>query len=414
MKALIMGFKSIVELYMDLKDLTILVGPPSSGKSNILEALAVLGYAYKATLEPYIEGYSSEKRTHIGAINSYIRSIVCHDLLNRFAGASSSNIRVDQVEVQVTCGDDPNTVSISYRLHQNKDKLMVYNIKTRLARPSSQLLDVEEVADEGVIFLQFLSNLIQREKKPGKPLEVEQYQRSEGRFQVIAPRLYGFDRLYTTGNIMIGKTGSLYPVSYLDERAFNLSRILYTNSDILEYINDVLSGLSGVEVMPLSDGRLAFIDRGREVGPSSVSDTVLRILYAYTALLASKPLEKEVEGGIHVRVLPLVMLEEPEAHIYPVAFYNLAEAVVESIAKGNKIVITTHSGRLAQVIWDHARKDGYTASVYYIHRSIDRGTRLYTVNMMLLARQIEDLDLIVNQPSENIDQMVEDNILTPV
>jgi AAA15 family ATPase/GTPase len=38
------NFKSIQKLKLDLSDLTILIGPPASGKSNILDALALMGY----------------------------------------------------------------------------------------------------------------------------------------------------------------------------------------------------------------------------------------------------------------------------------------------------------------------------------------------------------------------------------
>ena len=40
----ISGFKSIEELQLDLAPLTVLLGPPASGKSNILDALVLAGY----------------------------------------------------------------------------------------------------------------------------------------------------------------------------------------------------------------------------------------------------------------------------------------------------------------------------------------------------------------------------------
>lgn len=43
-KVRISGFKSIGHVEMELAPLTVLIGPPASGKSNILDALALLGY----------------------------------------------------------------------------------------------------------------------------------------------------------------------------------------------------------------------------------------------------------------------------------------------------------------------------------------------------------------------------------
>ena len=41
------NFKSIRKMGLELGDLTILVGPPAAGKSNILDALAIIGYLHR-------------------------------------------------------------------------------------------------------------------------------------------------------------------------------------------------------------------------------------------------------------------------------------------------------------------------------------------------------------------------------
>ncbi|MEB3861686.1 MAG: AAA family ATPase [Desulfurococcales archaeon] len=430
MRVTVANFKSISELDMKLEDLTILIGPPSSGKSNILEALATMGYTIKTLIDPYIEGYSIKDKIYIGNINKYIRGVVCRDLINKFYGRNSAVIEVDYNISRVVCGDDPNVVQISLALQDS----ILHKIKARIARPDlAAKLDLENVGTSDInsersiisLILSLLLNLdnISVITDPFKVEESKVVRIPPGRISVVVPRLYGFDRLHAINNIIRGKTGALYPVSYLEESALNLSRILYVNTGIQEDINTILEDFSGVRVMPLSDGRLAFIDRNKEVGPTSISDTVLRMLYGYTALLASKPktitIEKimaldeneKTQVPITLEIVPLIMLEEPEAHMYPAAFYNLAEAVAESISIGNKVMITTHSGRLAQILWDHILKKRYRAIVYYVHRGEDGNTRAYKVNMKLLAEYIEDLDLIVNEPPDKIDQMLKDGIL---
>ncbi len=47
MKLWLKGFKTFDQLSLTLKPLTVLIGPPASGKSNLLEALALLGLPHK-------------------------------------------------------------------------------------------------------------------------------------------------------------------------------------------------------------------------------------------------------------------------------------------------------------------------------------------------------------------------------
>jgi len=44
------GFKSIESVEFELGDLTILLGPPAAGKSNMLDALGVVGYLHRFRL----------------------------------------------------------------------------------------------------------------------------------------------------------------------------------------------------------------------------------------------------------------------------------------------------------------------------------------------------------------------------
>jgi hypothetical protein len=50
LKVSIENFKSVEKLEFELGDLTILVGPPASGKSNILDAIAIVGYLHRFKL----------------------------------------------------------------------------------------------------------------------------------------------------------------------------------------------------------------------------------------------------------------------------------------------------------------------------------------------------------------------------
>ncbi len=62
-KLLIRNFKSIVSAEIDCKRLNILIGPPNSGKSNILEAIGLLSYA-----------------GHLGPPNVFLRTNMIRDM----------------------------------------------------------------------------------------------------------------------------------------------------------------------------------------------------------------------------------------------------------------------------------------------------------------------------------------------
>ncbi len=147
--------------------------------------------------------------------------------------------------------------------------------------------------------------------------------------------------------------------------------------------------MSGLRVLPLVDGRLTFIDSELDAGASSISDTVLRILYGLAALHSNRPAERD-----GLRVEPIVMLEEPEAHMYPVAYEHLADSIVEAVESGVRVVVSTHSGRLEELLWERARAP--EVNVYYVARVPGRDgypeTVAYKVNMREAIAELDDLD----------------------
>lgn len=415
MQVVVNGFKSIDRIKIDIGDLTIFIGPPSSGKSNLLESLMMIGYIIKTSLEPEIGERSTA--TTVGRLNTYARGLSCNDFLNRLRGNRKAAVSIENIQASIDCSDDPNIVLLSLSIQREK----ITSVKTRLYSEYNaiereiKLLTKDKELDKLLSFMYGFLTSLHTEKDIETKLEQEALKRimqEKGRIRIYAPRLYGFDRLRAIDNIISGRTGAPYPISYLDERAINISRLLYVNDNILKEINDIIEELSGIRVEPLSDGRLAFFDHEKEIGASSISDTVLRLLYGLTALLATKPINKRIQTlDIELNITPIVMIEEPEAHMYPVAFNYLAEKIHESINKGNKVIITTHSGKLAQVLWEYNIRNRHNVYVYYIYRDAQSYTRMYRVNVEQLAERLEDLDSIISQHLDYIEQLVEDGIL---
>lgn len=417
--AIIEGFKSIKkEIKIPLGDLTILVGPPSSGKSNILEALALLGYGIKIAIEASLKEYGETGPND--KLSSFIRGVTCFDYLNRFSSNRHAVVSLGSSSVKLLCEEEPwlakLVLSISNGENSRDIKEYVIDADLKPVYSLEQLDLLEGKSLDNILYLVYSLLLAQRERITEKPYKIIRTNSlsSVSGLEIIVPRLYGFDRLRAIDNIVRGKTGAFYPKSYLDEKARNIARLLYTRDDVLNKINQVLSELCDMTIKPLSDGRLAFFDHKREIGPSSVSDSVIRIIYGYSALYLSEKKVLDLDNRASISLRPLVMLEEPEAHMYPVAFSSLAEAVAEAISRKSLVLITTHSGRLAQILWEEVLRKGYGSRVYYVYRDPSEGTVLYEVDMRQLATRLEDLDYIVHEHPGDVEQMLRDKILQPL
>ncbi len=410
-------FKSIRSLQLELGDLTILIGPPAGGKTNIMEALATLGYAVKATIETRLGEYPEPN--HAPYYNELVRALSCEDLIWRHnPGKKRATISLGSASLDLTCSDDPSRLDLTLNLTEDRGVWRVFEVQVNLApygalsaateipppRSITGANDLEKIINI-FFYLSYVFSDEARERR--KPFNVKSAP-EEARVWAPAPRLYGFDRLGAIVYIMLGLTGRRYPYSYLDERAVNLSTILRTNKEILDEVNYILDHLSGLRVLPLADGRLAFIDAGQDVGASSISDTVLRILYGLAALQSNRPRKR---GGVTLD--PIVMLEEPEAHMYPVAYEHLASDIVDAVEAGSRVIVSTHSGRLAELLWEKVRSAAVV--VYYVSRVPGKEgfpeTVAYRVNMQEALLELDDLDSFLIQPPATIEELARKGIL---
>ncbi len=408
MRVMITGFKSIRRISFELGKATILVGPPASGKSNILEALSTLGYVVKL-VEAESGIYPSIR--DIGPISSFLRGVTCRDYIYR-RSAEKASVVIDKTGIMIKCGDNPYSVSLALRY----GKRILLRANTQIVSPQNIISKQLAQMDKGLQFLAFFFSLIaglaaQQPDVTKTIVSVKITGKDIGEAALPHPRLYGFDRMHVVENIIYGEITQRYPIYYLEEHGRNLGPYLYASDETLDTINDIIGELSGVTVKPLSDGRLAFFDGDKEVGASSISDTVLRIIYGVAALLPRSHPGIEL-GDRELSVSPIIMLEEPEAHMYPIAYTKLVEAIKESISRDNHVIITTHSGRLAVALWE---KIGEDLKAYYVYRDIGGPTQIYRINMHeLLIEWDEDVESLIEQPPYVVKDLMEKGILQEV
>ncbi len=436
MRLVIEGFKSFPrKTKLELAPLTILVGPPSSGKSNLLEALTLVGYAFKILLEKPARVYGSYGV--IGHLNRYIRGRFCSDLISRAARRGEATIELGPLRAGLSCVEgQPRSYFLSLQAvigEGEPRKVEIGNLRGRLTLPEeiSPLWEPSGRELSEVELLYSLVNILRAatEKKAQEPVEyvspvgspvLATLSVASSMEALPAPRLYGFDRMGVVKTFESGRTSSDYPQGYLSEFGNNAGTLLNASPSLKDKVNEVLETLARTRVLPLASGSVTFIEDGVDMGVAGVSDTVIRIVYGILALLSNRVNTIYIPLGgsgaesefLPIKTKPVVLLEEPEAHLYPIAFEELATLIEEAVREkdGARIVITTHSGRLAGLLWNRLPEE---TRIYYVFREGSR-SKIYRVEMSKLANELVTLEEIVTHPPALLEDLVEEKILLPL
>ncbi len=420
------GFKSLTSVGIDIAPVTVFIGPPASGKSNVLEALEVLGYFLRVGIEVWSGVWDSIDR--VGSLAEYVRLTSCSDLMTRYSVAEEAVISVTsdkyKVTVNMTC---LSPTELKAEIKVEGESKLGYRVKAVLARETvrATLTKLASAGGKEIEALAFLASMIEglaKMAEAGKPSAKVEEAHAYGDVLVVpSPRLYSFDRM-AVFQVIRGIPGDRYPL-YLEEHGRNLGWLLYTNNRIFEEVREIVRSLSDLELRVLSDGRLVFFDGLRDVSTSTVSETVLRIVYTLVGLATAKRLKRGIElpdeteaGGVsvvgmerikEVQLEPVVALEEPEAHVYPIAYNYLVDAIKQA-SKRALVLVATHSWNLAQLLWE---KTG--ATIYYTVRT-EEGTRVYRVDMEKAVEEDVDLEELVYAGTARADELVGRGVLVAV
>ncbi|OYT37554.1 MAG: hypothetical protein B6U89_07155 [Desulfurococcales archaeon ex4484_58] len=356
----IKNYKSIKEATLEVDKITILIGPPASGKSNILEALSLIGYVHKLANEA--QQYHSYIQ-NIPLLSTILRVSSFDELF--FFGLKGEKIEISEVE------------------EDTLRSIVISDVKTELmTKHDSNITYTEFPHIKGLLLFKHLIYW-------PKTTTVFSY----------TTRLYAFDRFNVIANIIDSKKQIDVPVEYLDELGRNLNNILYKKKSIIGLINEIFKEYEiRIEAKFLREGRLVVFDYDYEVSPNVLSDTFYRFLYYLTAIYSNYDY-----AGIHNLENRLVLLfEEPESHVYPYASRILAEHLAKTIDR-LKFIITTHNPHLISAIWDKVRE----VITYYVLRDSRGATIIYRVNMDKLSEKLVDAyDLLVYKPKKLIEERI--------
>jgi energy-coupling factor transporter ATP-binding protein EcfA2 len=359
------SYKSIEHLEIELADLTILVGPPGAGKSNILDALALAGYFQRFNeLTREYRGLASnlEPLTIISRFQDYYQLFRYYDL-NRIIGIRLSGML--SLDVKIFFASGMLKVMIN-------DIQIPWDLRTLRSDPMSEVQSATQKAN-----ISFES------------------------------RLYGFDRYSLASNFcaqpyLCGfhirlsnpQQAKDTPANVLSELGWNAPQLAKRYPQIFRSINNELLEYIGekVELKVLRTGAIAIFDYDVELEFTTISETVFRTLYTLLALESSHQYVKT--HGLEKKYA--VILEEPEAHVFPF-FLNLIVEHIKRVMENMYVVISTHNPLFISLLWDRIKN----LETYYVYRDAGGSTHVSKLDIDKMAKNmVMPEELLLQSPTE--------------
>ena len=345
MEIKVSNYKSVGNVQMKLGRVTILLGPPAAGKSNLLEATALAAYFDRFALYSGVEPLAKLVRT------DDVRGLFLH----------YDNTKAVEV------GVDGGGLRRLLRIYTQRGLRLELNGIDVPVVPSSRSPHFSydgigyEIADR-VKLLEVLG-------------------------ESVAARLYAFERFKgdIVGAVVVGAEAET-PPDLLREDGKNFGAVAKRHLEVFRDVNAEQKELSQVEINLLDDGRTAAFDGYTVERPP---DSLLRVLYYLIGLssLASFAELRGLEGRA------IALLEEPETHP------RLLHLLVKYIARFSEVgyvVITTHNPVLASLL-----RDRLEVALYYVYRGCTGLTEVAELDKDKMAEElVTSEDVLFMKPRE--------------
>ncbi len=362
----IVNFKSIDSAVMQLAPLTILLGPPASGKSNILDAIALVGYFNRLLLldKEYDNNAANlEPLPLILRFNQHQQLFKHHDLTRKIS-----------IEADI---DSEERLKLEIWYGQGK-----MNIKLNDIKIPWDLRTLPTGSFQGV----------------RNPL----HQVAKGKLPIEA-RLYGYDRYGLTSSTctaptvcgfhlhLKGMQSRPVPRNIMSEFGWNANAVIRALQDVVVELNEVLREFidEKIEIKVLASGSVIVFDYDYEVDSLAVSDSIFRALYYLMAIRSAINYAKLY--GLEKRFI--LLLEEPEAHVFPYYLDILANYIAKA-KEFLRVVIATHNPILVSMLWDKI-KDLKTC---YVARDRYGSTKVWEVSIEKLAEELKTAEELLSMP----------------
>ena len=362
--AKIKNFKSLEDVELDFRDLTIIVGANATGKSNCLKALEFLNELVRNGSPP----------NAIRIRENYLRTNIDSNNLTL-----EINLEEDKIPInyELTLAVKGNVCSFAQE-NLKIDKIKVINITDN----QGKILD-EDGQNEQVYQSQTGNLALKSAGNFGKKPITAQLHNFIDEWQ-----FYNFDPdvMKKMNDFFSTKLVSYqHPILHLDSAGLTIHAVLlnwsFSEKQKFQEINQELTDCLGIsfkvieeneQIINLQEIKVKEID-GKEVNLSDLSDGTLRII-AYYILLYQDDLP------------PLIGIEEPERNLHPAILTTVA-SILKKLSQRTQVIITTHSSQLLDCFSsDEINSD---ISVLLLSKKNSSGTQVSRLDQ--LSKEREDL-----------------------
>ncbi len=346
----IQNFKSIKHLQMECKRVNIFIGEPNVGKSNILEALSLLGAGFETNYEKFL--------------SSFVRYENFRDIFY------DKDLTKD---IQVITD---NFWGLIHYHHNNMNTCsFVISGKKSLKTEIQNLIVKENVS------LKDIENELQRlylntDITPMYRYIFQNGAANQNLLNFSAPiRKYDFKHLADYSN--------KFPSFLLPPFGDNLLSILYQNKTLFKEVGSFFGKYGFRLGIDLDENKLKIQKSVDEFSfihfpYSSMADTLQRIIFYLTAIESNKN--------------SVLLFEEPEAHSFPPYVGMLADRIAQD--EDNQYFIATHSPLLLDSIIEGTAKEDRNIVITYFK---DYETKIKVLSEVEIKEFLNDkIDLFYN------------------
>jgi predicted ATPase len=339
------GFKSLRDFAVELEPLTVFIGPNSAGKSNILDALALLSRLASQPIEEAFKqgrGRALDQFTRRGGqAGSTIRFAVEVEVLAPGAGYDRFRYEVVIARHKMASGAERFAI-------EDESMLLLDGAARRWIASHPELGGKSHGAPEAVEVLRSYAQLatetaLREAAKTPREAAKKPDVTAEAKMRALADELSAY-RLFHLDAARLRDPSERLGSYVLAPDASNLPTVLANLpppilGEIRADLVSLVPGISSFDIVPDGDAfRLDVETSGGERLPARlVSDGTLRILALLTALRAEP---RPVVIGV----------EEPENGVYPGRLRKLLDYLQEIAAQGSEggsaptqLILTTHS-----------------------------------------------------------------------
>ena len=325
-KLYIENFKCFEKKEIEFRNLTILTGENSSGKSSLIQALLFLGNP------PGIIGTPFN-----GDLNNYLQSLGSSELLNKFENAKQFYLKVEFED------EDVPLLEIIFSKHDT-DKYTHSMSEFKFPNP-----------------LTYPNNLTYLNADRVRVQQINQY------IENINQRYFGINGALVANYFEHNKRKEIWNELIKDETSYTLeTQVNYW----LRYITDIQELEFTTEKVSPMFVKAIYKHKDFEIFPENIGTGVS---YLFTILVVCLSANK---GNI-------IIIENPEIHLHPKAQARLGEFFAFIANKGVQLIIETHNDHIINKIRYEVYKnklDKDKTIFYYFRNSKPQTTTLYLDN----------------------------------